>query len=379
MGKYIKLFENHSGYATFINGGGVELPNVSHCIQENEVHYNQIIDYLICTYTITSSSKSTKIYNTSSPPYQFDITPLGVNMFKSIELDGQQLSISDLDTNNGSYTLEVGEHIAKFELVDSTEVQDGAFYQCTDMTNVVLPKGIKNIGRYAFGRNTKLNVDGLTSNIEEIGYYAFWNVGTSVLTPDEYGIIYIGPYLVDALDVSKTHYEIKQGTRWIGAQAFDDLNNSTLQTEVIVPQGVEIIDSWAFSTTNYGTEYSSLQITLPSTVKEIRYCAFANIFGDNSSVTLNEGLKIMGWSCFDQSRLTALTIPSTVEEIGGTAFSRMYELDTLTVLATTPPKCGENILNNSKASCVIKVPSSSVAAYQAAEGWSTYASKIQAI
>ena len=39
---YLKLFENHSQYETFINGGGVAKPNVSHCIQENKVHYNPI-------------------------------------------------------------------------------------------------------------------------------------------------------------------------------------------------------------------------------------------------------------------------------------------------------------------------------------------------
>ena len=41
--KYIKLFETHSGYTEFIGGGGdtpFVKPNVSHCIEENEVHYN---------------------------------------------------------------------------------------------------------------------------------------------------------------------------------------------------------------------------------------------------------------------------------------------------------------------------------------------------
>ena len=43
MSKYIKLFENHAQYETFIGGGGdtpFVRPNVSHCIAENEVHYN---------------------------------------------------------------------------------------------------------------------------------------------------------------------------------------------------------------------------------------------------------------------------------------------------------------------------------------------------
>ena len=48
MSKYIKLFENHTQYETFIGGGGDTpfiKPNVSHCIGENHVHYNPIPDY----------------------------------------------------------------------------------------------------------------------------------------------------------------------------------------------------------------------------------------------------------------------------------------------------------------------------------------------
>ena len=43
MPKYLKLFENHTQYETFIGGGGDTpfiRPNVSHCIEENHVHYN---------------------------------------------------------------------------------------------------------------------------------------------------------------------------------------------------------------------------------------------------------------------------------------------------------------------------------------------------
>lgn len=40
---YLKLFQNHSGYEEFVSGGTMVKPNVSHCIQENEVHYNAIV------------------------------------------------------------------------------------------------------------------------------------------------------------------------------------------------------------------------------------------------------------------------------------------------------------------------------------------------
>ena len=45
MSKYLKLFENHTQYETFIGGGGVTpfiRPNVSYCTEENEVHYSPL-------------------------------------------------------------------------------------------------------------------------------------------------------------------------------------------------------------------------------------------------------------------------------------------------------------------------------------------------
>ncbi len=40
--KYLKLFENHLGYAEYLASNEYLRPNVSHCINENEVHYNPL-------------------------------------------------------------------------------------------------------------------------------------------------------------------------------------------------------------------------------------------------------------------------------------------------------------------------------------------------
>ena len=45
MRKYLKLFENHTRYESFTQTEEFVRPNVSHCIAENEVHYNPIPDY----------------------------------------------------------------------------------------------------------------------------------------------------------------------------------------------------------------------------------------------------------------------------------------------------------------------------------------------
>jgi hypothetical protein len=45
MGKYLKLFDTHTEYDTFTQTEDFILPNVSHCITENHVHYNPIDPY----------------------------------------------------------------------------------------------------------------------------------------------------------------------------------------------------------------------------------------------------------------------------------------------------------------------------------------------
>ena len=65
MAKYLKLFENHTQYEAFIGGGGDTpfiKPNVSHCIEENEVHYNPLIDYAKTYLTFEALSDNTHLY-----------------------------------------------------------------------------------------------------------------------------------------------------------------------------------------------------------------------------------------------------------------------------------------------------------------------------
>ena len=42
MSKYLRLFNNHAEYLAFTQTSDFLLPNVSHCISENDVHYNPI-------------------------------------------------------------------------------------------------------------------------------------------------------------------------------------------------------------------------------------------------------------------------------------------------------------------------------------------------
>ena len=58
MAKYLKLFDTHAEYESFIQTD-FDKPNVSYCTDNNEVHYNPIETRLICKYNVTSISEPT--------------------------------------------------------------------------------------------------------------------------------------------------------------------------------------------------------------------------------------------------------------------------------------------------------------------------------
>jgi len=66
MADYLKLFETHSQYEAYM-GGDVTLPNVSHCISENEVHYNPFVhDYSQDYFTIVAKESGTITFTYTS-------------------------------------------------------------------------------------------------------------------------------------------------------------------------------------------------------------------------------------------------------------------------------------------------------------------------
>lgn len=74
--------------------------------------------------------------------------------------------------------------------------------------------------------------------------------------------------------------------------------------------------------------------------------------------------------------LLKVSIPSTVTTIGTSSFANMYSLKELYVYPTTPPTVQSNTFTNLPATCKIYVPRGTLAAYQSATKWSTYASQM---
>ena len=76
--------------------------------------------------------------------------------------------------------------------------------------------------------------------------------------------------------------------------------------------------------------------------------------------------------------LKEVWLSNTVTSIGTSAFQNCSGLTSVTVNAVRPPDLGSYVFNNTN-NCPIYVPSNHVDEYKAASGWSSYASRIQAI
>ena len=156
MSKYIKTFNNHSEYQSFIQSNDFIKPNMSHCITENEVHYNPIETRVVATFNVASAG-DVQIYcyavnQNWAPEYWI----LGVNNFSAIEIDGTNVSVSSLDADEGLYNLSAGQHTIAYTLKDKTTIKEESFNGCTNMISVTIPLNVTYIDGSSFNSCSNL-------------------------------------------------------------------------------------------------------------------------------------------------------------------------------------------------------------------------------
>ena len=122
-------------------------------------------------------------------------------------------------------------------------------------------------------------------------------------------------------------------------------------------------------------------ITIPTGVTNIGENTFSYCNG-LTSVTISDNVTtIRHYAFFNCTGLTSVVIGNGVIIIEDGAFTDCFRLQSVIIHAATPPtitKILDYPFDNTN-NCPIYVPSGSVNAYKTASGWSTYASRIQAI
>jgi hypothetical protein len=211
---------------------------------------------MIVKYNVVDDSNPTMLYMCMS---EDNITINGATMFDKIELDGVEISISDLDTAQGQYQLSEGEHIVKYTLKDPTligvEIIDestqqenigATFIMCTAISEIKIPNSVITIGNSAFMGCSSLTNVVIPDSVTTIGDAAFHTCTnlTSITIPNSVTII--------------------------GPNAF---SNCSSLTSITIGNSVTTIDDFAFSSCS-GLASITVQATTPPTLSNTN--AFTN-------------------------------------------------------------------------------------------------------
>ena len=224
--KYLKLFTNHSDYNTAKSG--LDKPNVSHCVNEDHVHYDPWVDNrIIATFNITNTSSATPImYSNSS------------SKFSKIEIDGvAQPSVVT------SYKFDtIGEHVVKYTLVNDTTIGSYAFCDCRNLTSVIIPNSMISIGSEAFKDCYSLTSVSISNSVTTIGGSAFDGCRDLAEITIPNSVTSIGQFAFAACR-GLTSVTIGNSVISIGGAAFRDCISLP---SIIIPSSVTSISGGAF-------------------------------------------------------------------------------------------------------------------------------------
>ena len=231
MAIYLKKFETHTQYDTYINGSDAILPNVSICTTEGDVHYNPYTEppaetRLVAKFNVTDTNSPTQIASS-------------VNGFSSIEIDG----IEQPSVTSGYTFSTTGEHTVKYMLIDPTTIDNMDFYGCSRLSSITIPSVVTSIGQYVFYNCGGLTNITLPSGLTSIGERAFSECSSlsSVTIPN--GVTSIGESAFGYC-YSLTSIDIPNSVTSIGDYVFQGCSGLTSCT---IGSGVTSIGISVFS------------------------------------------------------------------------------------------------------------------------------------
>ena len=343
------------------------------------------------------------IDNTGNCTIEFEtpITQIPDGAFKNTSINNYFLRIPSSVATIGAYAFANTSITGTLTFQDVTEIGEGAFENCKNISylnfgfslkkigdkafngctfpiNLSIPNTVTEIGNYAFYKCGEIRKLTLPTSLERIGSYAFAdckNIGGNLLIPSSVKEIGDGAFsncigFFGTLEM--THPSRIDNLIKIGKEAFAGVRNIT--GALMIPNTVKEIGDGVFrgcisfdkhltlskNLTKIGKEaFSGCKklignLTIPNTVTEIGDNAFYGCEGLNAYLTISDKLQRIGnYVFYGCSKLIGgLTIPNSVTEIGAYAFYNCGGLNGNLTLPTNLKKIGDKAFAScSKLNC----------------------------
>ena len=273
---------------------------------------------------------------------------VGCNALTSVTLDNDAIVSKSF---NSSYNLKnyFGQQVKEYILGENiSSIGDYAFEKCNELTKINIPSNVTNIGNKSFAGCSSIVQINIPSKLTAIGKGAFENCSSlkEIIVPKFNSWFSIEFEDVNSNPLSIAHHLYNE--------------DGTEITDLIIPEGVKTINSYAFYG---GSNFTS--VTIPSSLKTISSNSFSgcdnlskvivpdlmawcnidfgsnplsisgHLYSDNEHEILDliipYGVTNISEGAFNYGKFSSVAFPGSLKTIGNLAFAMCPEISSVVI------------------------------------------------